>query len=197
MFHMKSICFYLILAVISAALPTMCLSLHINYSKSVDSIISIVGSIASVVGIVVAIWQIHSLKNKTEAVSLALKKAREDMSNLTIFAEVNKHSQFINEIEQYVRSDRHSEALITYKDLKEKLTVLAGYIQMKDEYVEQHRELRKLMDNSGGDIKTLTSIVLAAKGMLFSVDKENVLDNLEKIKTFLDNTPGMLKGRKI
>lgn len=189
--------FYTLLILVSALILTVCIFLHVRIEDSADAIISIVGSVASLTGIIVAIWHIKSLKSQTTAVSEALSDAREDMSNLTIFAEINKHSQFINEIEQYIRDSKFCEALITYKDLKEKLTVLLGYIKNKKGYSEEYRELKYLVDSAGGDIKTINSIVINAQSTLNILDKESVVDNLERIKTFLDNTAGTLKGKKI
>lgn len=189
--------FFLLLLIASIIFLFGCIFLHYKYKTDADSIISIVGSIASLGGIVFATWQIRSLKSQTDAVSKALVAAREDMANLTIFAEINKHSQYVNEIEQYTREGKFSEALITYKDLKEKLTILLGYIKNKDDYAEEYEALKHLVDSAGSDIKSINSIVINPNSLLNSLDKEVVIDNLEKIKTFLDNTSGTIKGRKI
>lgn len=175
----------------------LCLWLHIKFGSVSDAYISIIGSIASLGGIVIAVWQIRALRNKTEAVSVALQDAREEMANLTIFAEINKHSQFINEIQQYLRNGKYSEALITYKDLKEKLSVLSGYIRDKDNYRQQQEDLKQLVEVAGGDIKTINGRVSKNNMSIYAIDTTIIIDNLENIKTFLDNTAGMLKGRKI
>lgn len=194
---MKPKVFYWSFVILCIIVLVGCVFLHNKFQDKADDMISIIGSIASIAGIVFAIWQIHSLKSKTEAVSKALKDARMDMSNLTIFAEINKHSQFINEIENYIRNDRFNEALITYKDLKEKLSVLSGYIKNKSDYSEEHNSLKVLVDSAGGDIKTITALVIKSDSVLITIDKETVINNLEKIKSFLDETAGTLKGRKI
>lgn len=194
---MKPKMFYWSFVILCIIVLVGCVFLHNKFQDKADDMISIIGSIASIAGIVFAIWQIHSLKSKTEAVSKALKDARMDMSNLTIFAEINKHSQFINEIENYIRNDRFNEALITYKDLKEKLSVLSGYIKNKSDYSEEHNSLKVLVDSAGGDIKTITALVIKSDSVLITIDKETVINNLEKIKSFLDETAGTLKGRKI
>lgn len=194
---MKPKVFYWSFVILCIIVLVGCVFLHNKFQDKADDMISIIGSIASIAGIVFAIWQIHSLKSKTEAVSKALKDARMDMSNLTIFAEINKHSQFINEIENYIRNDRFNEALITYKDLKEKLSVLSGYIKNKSDYSEEHNSLKVLVDSAGGDIKTITALVIKSDSVLITIDKETVIYNLEKIKSFLDETAGTLKGRKI
>lgn len=194
---MKPKVFYWSFVILCIIVLVGCVFLHNKFQDKADDMISIIGSIASIAGIVFAIWQIHSLKSKTEAVSKALKDARMDMSNLTIFAEINKHSQFINEIENYIRNDRFNEALITYKDLKEKLSVLSGYIKNKSDYSEEHNSLKVLVDSAGGNIKTITALVIKSDSVLITIDKETVINNLEKIKSFLDETAGTLKGRKI
>jgi hypothetical protein len=189
--------FYLFLSIGCLLLLFLFIWLHHKSDGKADSIISIIGTVASLCGIVEALWQIHSLKSRTKAVQDALNNARDEMSNLTIFAELNKHSQFVNEIQNYVRMEQFSEALITYKDLKEKLTVLSGYIRVKVGYEDECEALRILVDTAGGDLKTLNSVVINSVVTLYSVDKEDVVNNLEKIKTFLDNTAGKLKGKKI
>ena len=170
-----------------------CLYLH-NKCQSANEYISIIGSVASAAGIVVAIIQIHELGSRTGAIENAVNEAKKQMENLSIFADVNKHSQFINEIEAYIRSDKYEQALITYKELKERLNLLLGYVENRNDLSEMHSQLKKLIDTAGGDVSTLNEMVLNSRG--YTLDKLQISKNLEEIKTFLDQYSGKLKSRR-
>lgn len=170
-----------------------CLYLHNKY-QSANDYISIIGSVASAAGIVVAIIQIHELGSRTDAIENAVNETKTQMENLSIFADVNKHSQFINEIEAYIRSDKYEQALITYKELKERLNLLLGYVENRKDLSEMHSQLKKLIDTAGGDVSTLNEMVLYSTG--YNLDKLQISKNLEEIKTFLDQYSGKLKSSR-
>lgn len=171
-----------------------CLILHYTDDKKYDSIVSIVGSVASLAGIVVAIGQILSVKSKTESINKALDKTMTQMENLTIFADINKHSQYVNEVEEYIRSRKYEQALITYKDLKDRLNQLYGYVGNRDDLKDIHNQLQKLIDNAGNDVKTLHETAL--RNSSYMIDGVRMVGNLEEIKTFLEQTSGEIKSRR-
>lgn len=175
------------------AVLSLCLILH-NYNNEYDAIISIIGSVASLSGILVAIGQIHSVKSRASDIKTALDDARTQMENLNIFADINKHSQFIDEIEEYIRSGKYEQALITYKGLKDRLNQLFGYIENRGDLLEIHKQLQGLLDSAGNDVKTLHEIALRKSS--FMVDNVQLTKNLEEIKTFLERTSGKIKSRR-
>lgn len=175
------------------AVLSLCLILH-NYNNEYDAIISIIGSVASLAGILVAIGQIHSVKSRASDIKTALDDARTQMENLNIFADINKHSQFIDEIEEYIRSGKYEQALITYKGLKDRLNQLFGYIENRGDLLEIHKQLQGLLDSAGNDVKTLHEIALRKSS--FMVDNVQLTKNLEEIKTFLERTSGKIKSRR-
>lgn len=169
-----------------------CLILH-NCNTKYDAIISIFGSVASLAGILVAIGQIHSVKSRASKIKTELDAARTQMENLNIFADINKHSQFIDEIEEYIRSGKYEQALITYKGLKDRLNQLFGYIENREDLVVVYKQLQGLLDTAGNDVKTLHEITLRKRS--FIVDDVQMTKNLEEIKTFLERTSGEIKSR--
>lgn len=176
------------------AVLSLCLILHNYNNNEYDAIISIIGSVASLAGILVAIGQIHSVKSRASDIKTALDDARTQMENLNIFADINKHSQFIDEIEEYIRSGKYEQALITYKGLKDRLNQLFGYIENRGDLLEIHKQLQGLLDSAGNDVKTLHEIALRKSS--FMVDNVQLTKNLEEIKTFLERTSGKIKSRR-
>ena len=175
----------------------MQLKMNSEFTMNFDRWISLIGLFISIGGFLLAIIPIFKIKSRANEIAKAVKNSKDDISNLTIFAEINKHSQFINEIEIYVRDEKYSEALITCKDLKEKLNVLSGYLKRKEHYREEFIELKMIVDEIGNDIKNINSIVSKKENQECLIDKDHVINNLENIKTFLDGTIGKLKGNII
>lgn len=173
----------------------LCLCIYIssqneNYAK----MISIGGSVASLAGITVAVYQVWELQSRTKAVESALNDAKEKMTELTIFSDVNTHSQFIKEVQTHIRTNHHGEALITYKELKEKLCKLLGYIEGCPEFTDQYGILKKLVGNAGSDINNLNRLIMNSNSY---ADCEKMVENLEDIKTLLDNMIGKLSRGKL
>lgn len=159
-----------------------------------DIFISIFGTIASFGGILIAIGQIISVKSKTEVVNNAVEKARTQIENLNIFVDMSKHSQFINEIQEYVRSGKYEVALITYKELKDRLNLLLGYIENRKDLKDLHNQLKRIVETASNDVKTLQAKVVGET--VFMMEDIIVIKNLENTKTFLDQTSGKLKSRR-
>ena len=171
-------------------LLVFCLIINTTDNRSAD-IIAIVGSVASIAGILVAIYQVWLLSTRTAAVESALNAAKERLAGITIFSDINSHSQFIREIQVYIRSSKHEEALVTYKDLKERLCKLLGYIEGRDELKDQYKTLKMLVGDAGNDVNNLNKIVMKTSSSPF-MDTVRMVDNLENIKTLLDTTSGKL-----
>lgn len=170
-----------------------CLYLHTKCQEA-NSYISICSSVASLAGIVIAIIQICELGSRTKAIEEAVSHLKMQMENCVIFADVNKYSQLINEIEAYIRNNKFEQALITYKDLKDRLNLMLGYVVNRKDLFEMHSRLRKLVDTAGGDVATLHEMVLYSGA--YSLDLIQISKNLEEIKTFLDQSSGKLRSRR-
>lgn len=173
----------------------LCLWLSFRYENLVN-IISIVGSIASLAGIMVAIYQVWELKSRTKAIEASLNYAKEKLADITIFSDINTHSQIIKEIQVYIRSQKHEAALLTYRDFKEKLCKLLGYIEERAEMVDLYEELRRMVGNAGLDVNNLNRLVMQTSEKLF-IDEAKMVENLEEIKTFLDKTSGKLSRENL
>lgn len=172
----------------------VCLILHNVDSCKYDGIVSIVGSVASFAGILVAVGQIHSVKSRAEEINNNLDKTMTQIEDLNIFADINKHSQFVNEVEEYIRSGKYEQALITYKELKDRLNQLYGYVGNRDDLKSIHEKLQKLIDTAGNDVKNLNEIVLRNRS--FMIDNVQMTSNLEDLKTFMEQTSGTIKSRR-
>lgn len=171
-----------------------CLYLHKIDSGKYDAIVSIVGSVASFAGILVAVGQLHSVKSRTKEINDTLGKTMTRVEDLNIFADINKHSQFVNEIEEYIRSGKYEQALITYKDLKDRLNQLYGYVGNRDDLKSIHEKLQKIIDTAGNDVKNLNEIVLRNRS--FMIDNVQMTSNLEDVKTFMEQASGTIKSRR-
>ena len=182
-----------IFAVACLCVLFLCLYFY-SQDNELANVISIIGSVASLAGIIVAIYQVWELKSRTKAVEDALESAKEKMAELTIFSDINIHSQYIKEVQTHIRTSHHGEALITYRELKEKLCKLLGYIEGRPELTKQCGDLKKLVGSAGCDIKNLNRLMMNPNSY---ADCERMVENLEDIKTLLDKTIGELSREKL
>lgn len=171
----------------------LCLYLLQKYNSS-DRYISVIGSLASLFGILVAIGQILSVRSKTDLVESAVEKTRTQIENLSIFTDFNKQSQFINEIQVYIIHKNYDMALHTYKDLKERLNLMLGYIENRKDLEDFNNQLRRIVDSAGDDVKNLQKVVVGDSQI--EIDTSLILNNLENTKTFLDKSSGSLKSKQ-
>jgi hypothetical protein len=79
--------------------------------------ISVLGSIASLVGLPVAIWQIRKTRRVAEAARVASNQTQKTISNNLLIADVSTCAKNLEEIKHYVRSNRIESALIRTTDL--------------------------------------------------------------------------------
>jgi hypothetical protein len=79
--------------------------------------ISIIGSIASLVGLPIAIWQIRKTRRVAEAAKEASDQTQKTISNNLLIADVSTCTKNLEEIKNYVRLERCESALIRITDL--------------------------------------------------------------------------------
>ena len=79
--------------------------------------IGVIGSIASLVGLPVAIWQIYKTRRATEAATKAVLRTQNIISRNLILSDTSTCTRNLEEIKFYVRIERYESALIRISDL--------------------------------------------------------------------------------
>lgn len=79
--------------------------------------IGVIGSVASLIGLPVAIWQIYKTRHAAEAAKDASNKTQKIISQNLLLTDISTCAKLIDDVKSYVRSERYETALIRVTDL--------------------------------------------------------------------------------
>lgn len=79
--------------------------------------IGVIGSVASLIGLPIAIWQIYKTRRATEAATRAVLRTQNTISRNLILTEASTCTRNLEEIKFYSRIERYESALIRISDL--------------------------------------------------------------------------------
>jgi hypothetical protein len=79
--------------------------------------ISVVGSLLSLIGVIVAIWQILLVKRTAQAAKDASDRTQKIISRNLLLSDVSTCTKNLEEIKTYVRIERYESSLIRVNDL--------------------------------------------------------------------------------
>ncbi len=84
--------------------------------------ISVIGSIASLIGLPVAIWQIYKTRRAAEAATKAVIRTQKAISRNLLLSDISNCTRNTEEIKSFVRSGKYESALIRVNDLISQLS---------------------------------------------------------------------------
>jgi GTP cyclohydrolase I len=145
-----------------------------------DLTISIVGSFASVYGIVLTVRQILEVKSQTESIGNAVKSNTESISKLLSVSDLSKHSQMICEVHSYISEGKWEIAHIRL------LEVCAIVAAVKDNCRQFHVDedlSNSILSKIKGDLRNL-NIAVYNSG---KIDATIIADHLDETATFLSS----------
>lgn len=105
--------------------------------------ISGVGSVASLYGVIITLWQVSQVKKVAIAASDAVDKKLEEIDSFMEFADVKRHIEICKSIIIYLTNEEYEAAIIKIDLLREALV-----------------NLRLSKDLQGADVDTATSHIL-------------------------------------
>lgn len=79
--------------------------------------LGLLGSIASLIGLPVAIWQISKTRRAAEAAEKAASQTQKDISRNLLLSDVSTCTRNLEEIKSFVRNGKYESALIRVTDL--------------------------------------------------------------------------------
>lgn len=80
--------------------------------------LSLAGSIASIVGILFAIYQILKIKSNTEITRISVERTRHDIERIFSIADITKSNETIKLIQDSIATAKYEIALIRLQELK-------------------------------------------------------------------------------
>ncbi|HWZ22024.1 MAG TPA: hypothetical protein VNW06_05185 [Cytophagaceae bacterium] len=151
--------------------------------------ISLFGSFLSLFGLILAYYQILSLKQLSIKTEKAVTISNQRLQKVLSISELSKSKKLVEEIQHFLHSDNFSGALIRLTDLKETL------IQTKyNESLEKFTLLKAyktILTNTAIDINSINSSII--KKSCDKIDKALIINNLEITKSKLIEFENELK----
>ncbi len=156
--------------------------------KSVVNIVSIVGTYASVFGLIIAFIQILSIKRISEATKNEVLQTQKRLSQIISVSELSKANKIIQEIQHFISTDKHELGLLRMKDLKE---IIIHYKCSSDLYgLTKTAEYNEIIQKISDDLSNLSDFAMRNKKANFSIMNQN----LEDISTIILNYESKIKN---
>lgn len=165
------------------------LSLVVVYIVSLDicpspgDYISGVGSVASLYGIVIALWQLKQVKSAANAAKDAVETKMKEIDSFLTFADTKRHIEICNSLNLYLSRKEYEAAAIRLEQLRE---VLVNLKHSKDLSNNEMNSASIHTLNLGTDIlslrKHLAGTAKLNLGVVF-LHVSNVCDFLENVSS--------------
>lgn len=114
--------------------------------------ISGVGSVASLYGIIITLWQVSQVKKVATAASEAVDRKLEEIDSFVAFADVKRHIEICNSINMYLIAKEYEAAAIKIEQLRE---VLVNLRQSKELLDTDMKSASSYILNLGTDLQSI------------------------------------------
>ncbi len=153
---------------------------------SINDYISGVGSVASLYGIIITLWQVSQVKKVATAASEAVDKKLEEIDSLMVFADVKRHIEICNSINIYLTAKEYEAASIKIEQLREVLVNLKQSTQLQGDDL-------KLVNNHtlnlGTDLQSIRKQIIGTGRLEVDVVFKHVSD----VCNFLEEVSSKIK----
>ena len=143
----------------------------------------IVGSNASVLGIVFALVQLHQIRKEAAIISETSNDTRNKLLELDHFGELAKATKLIQEIQGYSRSAKHEMAVMRLQEVKIIIVQAKGLKGKIVSDVDFDQILTKLNYLINGLEKEIETRSKSLKVAVTNGELETILDSLVKVQT--------------
>lgn len=147
-------------------------------SRILLNYISVIGTFASVFGLLIAYFQILSLKSTSKSIELAVENSTHRLNTLLSVSELAKSKKLIEEIQIMLEHDSYGASLIRLKDLKELL--IQNKFNVDLQKPTNTKEYKTIIINTGIDINVVGDYVYKVKD---KINKVEIIRNLEITRT--------------
>lgn len=182
----KLLAFHIILVILLSLLVVYILSQDVCTSPG--DYISGVGSVASLYGIAITLWQLKQVKSAANAAKYAVEMKLSEIDSFLTFADTKRHIEICNSINLYLTNNEYEAAAIRLEQLREVLVNLKhskelGQDDMKSAFFHTL--------NLGTDIQSLRK-QLAGTAKL---DVNIVFQHISNVCDFLENVSSKIKQK--
>lgn len=153
---------------------------------SSNDYISGVGSVASLYGILITLWQVSQVKKVATAASEAVDRKLGEIDSLMVFADVKRNIEICNSINIYLTAGEYEAASIKIEQLRE---VLVNLKQSKQLQENDLKTASYHTMNLGTDLQSIRKQIIGI-GIL---EVDVVFLHVSKVCNFLEEVSSKIK----
>lgn len=171
------------------------------------SLIGAIGSIASLCGVIIALFQIQQSNRQiqnVETVSIAIAQAvaqnREEIRNILMFSDIGHLCERIITAQNHILKNEIQIALLLMKNIKDDMTKL--HFHLRDIFLKKESSLETHIQKINSDINTLAKYIIKTD-LTLSAQQESPYDsskihkNLEEARNAINQIEGIIKSSKL
>lgn len=148
--------------------------------------ISGVGSVASLYGIIITLWQVSRVKKVATAASEAVDRKLKEIDSFMAFADVKRHIEICNSINVYLTLKEYEAAAIKIEQLREMLVNLRQSNELKD---DDFNSASSHLQNLGTDLQSLRK----HRSGTVKLNSDVLFTHISDICNFLEEVSSKLK----
>ena len=148
--------------------------------------ISCVGSVASLYGIIITLWQVSRVKKVATAASEAVDRKLKEIDSFMAFADVKRHIEICNSINVYLTLKEYEAAAIKIEQLREMLVNLRQSNELKD---DDFNSASSHLQNLGTDLQSLRK----HRSGTVKLNSDVLFTHISDICNFLEEVSSKLK----
>jgi len=145
--------------------------------------IGVIGSVASLIGLPVAIWQIYKTRRAAEAATNAALQTQRTISRNLLLSDVSTCTRNLEEIKSFVRDEKYESALIRATDLTSQLIQIQEVLKSSNQayQIEFEETLSQLSIIRESFEKKLAKSSAKIDGVQINSKLAKVSDDLNKL----------------
>lgn len=184
-----------IISITIFALGLIILSIYFYYqplkNKTIINFVSYFGTYLSVFGLLLTYSQILSVKEISENTKIKVEESLNKAFKILIISELTKAIKLVQEVQNYLVSNKNEAAVIRLKDLKNILIQLKHHESIIN--FTESSEYNQMLNNIS--VHT-TNLAQHLNGTKVGINSNKIIKTLEEIENFLAEIEGHLKFKK-
>ena len=180
----------------------ICIVMYVNNPCVWGGHMSLIGSLISIIGLTIAIWQIIQAKDAAIDSSIMAKNAKDAVSTNTTeinkylsYASVSQCERLVDEIESFLHSKNNDRLFLRLKELKDCLIDIEANPRISQVILQRKKDYDKLLRDLESDILSVGKALNPSSSV--SLQYDIIFDHVEKIKTNLTSIASELKYEKL
>lgn len=162
--------------------------LETNGFQTWIDILSLIGSIASIIGIPLSLWQIFKIKSNTDASRKAIEETKGEIQRVASISDLAKVAEIIKHIQDSISEQKDDIALFRLKELKSII------IELKERPILDSTDFKEKISRHivtiGADIINLHNLTLSVSTQ---IKRDIIVKHLEQVSDIIIEAQSRLK----